>query len=325
MKEPSMKIRRLFMALLLACLWGTASAQYPPGDRPIRFFVPFPPGSGTDTATRLLAEALAVSLKRPVLVENRPGANATIASTIVVKSAPDGFTLIMVGGSVTNATYLIRNLNYDPLNDLAPIYYFASSPLALYVAADSPAKSFPMFVELAKTQAGKLSYGSNSVNARVAMAEVMNSMNIELIHVPYKGVPQALNDIAGGVLTTTFADIGTGASFTAAGKIRPLALMKRTRSPRAPDLPTLYEFGYQGHEVINWTGVFAPAKTPPELVQYLAREIRAIAARPDFKERFERVGLDLNQGGTPEAFSAYLRQEYEVMGRVIKRLGIEPE
>ena len=321
-----MKLPRLALALI-ACLGCTCSiAQYPSGDRPIRLVVPFTAGSGTDTATRLLTDALSPSIKRSFIVENRPGAGATIGTGAVAKATPDGFTLVMVGGTaVTSAPFLFRNLPYDPATELAPVYFLASSPLALFVSIDSPYKSFAEFVSGAKSQPGKLSYGAHTVTSRVATEVIRQSMGIDLVHVPYKGLPQALNDIAGGVLTTIFGDLSGSAPFVSSGKVRALALMKKTRSPRMPDVPTVYELGYQGHEVINWTGVFAPAKTPPDIVAYLAREIRAIADRPDFKERFERVGLDLHQGGTPESFAAFVRQDMDAMGTVIRRLGITPE
>ena len=317
---------RILAALVAACIAPCAFAQYPAGDRPIRLIVPFAAGSGTDTASRLLSEALSPAIRRPIIVENRPGAGATIGTAAAAKSPPDGFTLVMVGGTaVTSAQFLFRNLGYDPITELAPVYYVASSPLALFVNADSPYRSFADFLAAAKAEPGRITYGAHTVTSRVATEVFRQHMGMDLVYVPYKSLPQALNDIGGGVLATIFGDLSGSAPFVASGKVRALALMKRSRSPRMAGVPTVYELGYQGHEVINWTGVFAPARTPGEIIGYLAREIRAIADRPDFRERFERVGLDLNQGGTPEAFAAFVRQDHEAMGSVIRRLGITPE
>lgn len=312
----------VFAAVLHA---GVAAAQYT-GDRPVRLVIPFTPGSGTDLAARILAEALAESIKRPVVPDNRPGALGTIGTAAVAKSTPDGHTLLMIGGTaISSAPFMMKNLAYDPLKDLAPVYLVATSPLALFVAADSPAKSFQDFVGMAKAQPGKLSYGAHVATNRVAMEVIKQAMGIDLVYVPYKGAPQALNDVAANVIATMFADLSGATPLVRANKVRPLALFQRTRSPRIPDVPTVYELGYTGHEVINWTGVFAPAGTPPALVDSLAREIAAIAARPEIKERYERVGLELRQAGTPQSFAAFVKQDYDAMGPIITALGIQAE
>ncbi|MCL4182031.1 MAG: tripartite tricarboxylate transporter substrate binding protein [Burkholderiaceae bacterium] len=321
-----MNPRRLLLAVALSVSCGAALAQFPPGDRPIHLIVPFTPGSGTDTAARLLAEELAPVIKRRIVVDNRAGASGTIGTASVAKSPPDGLTLVMIGGTgIVSAPFVFRNLPYDPVKDLKPVYFVASSPLALFVAADSPARSFQDLIDSAKAQPGKLTYAAHNITNRVAMEVIKQSMSVDVIHVPYKSMPQALGDVATGRVTAMFNDLSGSAQFVAAGKIRPLAIMRRARSPRIPDVPTVYEFGYRGHEVINWTGVFAPAGTPPEIVEFLANAIRSIAQEPRLVERFENLGLGLRQGGTPESLENFVRQDIDAMGKVIRHLEIVPE
>ncbi|MCL4745417.1 MAG: tripartite tricarboxylate transporter substrate binding protein [Burkholderiaceae bacterium] len=320
-----MKLYRALLAVLLSAVSGVGAAQYPPGDQPIRLVVPFTPGSGTDIAARLLAEALTPALKRPVIVDNRAGALGTIGTAFVAKSPPDGFTLVMVGGTgIVSAPFVFPSLAYDPVRDLEPVYFVASSPLALLVAADAPEKSFSDLIGTAKVQPGKLTYAAHNITNRLAMEVIKQSMGVDLVYVAYKSMPQALTDIAAGRVTAMFNDLSGSSQFMAAGKVRPLALMKRTRSQRVPDVPTVYELGYQGHEVINWTGLFVPKGTPREIVDRLAREIRTIAERPQLKERFESLGLELNQGGTPEALAKFVQSDIDAMGPIIRKLGISP-
>ena len=321
-----MKLHRCAFAVLLSLACGIATAQYPAGDRPIRLVVPFTPGSGTDTAARLIAGALAPILKRPIIVDNRAGAGGTIGTASVAKSPPDGFTLVMIGGTgIVSAPFVFRNLSYNPVNDLKPVYLVARSPLALYVASDSGEETFSKLIATAKAQPGKLTYAAHNITNRVAMEVIKQSTGVDLIYVAYKSMPEALGDVATGRVTAMFNDLSGSAPFVAAGKVRPLAIMRRERSPRVPGVPTVYELGYQGHEVINWTGIFAPAGTPSEIVNFLAREIRTLAEDPQLKDRFENLGLELNQGGTQESFAAFVQRDIEGMGAVIPRLGITPQ
>lgn len=312
-------------AFILALVALTAQAQYT-SDRPIRLIVPFAAGSGTDLAARIMGEALAEVVKRPIVIDNRPGAMGTIGIEATAKAAPDGHTLVMSGGSaLSSAPHLMKHLPYDPQRDLAPVYFLASSPLGLWVAQNAPYKDFQALLEAARAAPGKLNYGTHVATTLVAMELVKHSIGFEIPYVRYKSAPQGLNDVAAGLLTTMFADLSGSLPLARAGKIRALAVFKRSRAALAPDVPTVYELGYSGHEMFNWTGVFTTAKTPPALVNYLNAEIGKIAARADISERYAKVGLDLHQTASPESLAEFIREESAAVGAVIKRLGIAPE
>jgi tripartite-type tricarboxylate transporter receptor subunit TctC len=320
-----MRVVRPLLAIAFALAATASHAQYVT-DRPIRMIVPFAPGSGTDVAARLLAAALADSIKRPIVIENKPGALATIGTDAAAKSPPDGHTIVATGSTaLAAAPSLLKKLPYDPVADFAPIYLLATAPLALFVSSESPAKDLQGLVAEAKARPGKLSYASGNATGAVAGEMLKQFAGIDIFHVPYKASPQALNDVAGGQVTMMFNDIAGATPLVKAGKLRPLAVTSRARARALPEVPSLYDAGYRGYELYNWVGILAPAKTSPEIVGYLAREIAKVAAQPEFKEKFERVGLDLVTDSSPEAFAAYIRTETANWSRQIKAAGIEPE
>lgn len=329
--KPAMRIggtfaRAVVGALLGVLAAGSAHAQLPPGDRAVRLIVPFATGSGTDVAARLLATDLADAIKRPVVVENRPGALATIGTDLAAKAAPDGLTIVATGNTaIAAAPSLLRSMPYDPVTDLAPVALLARAPLALFVGAGAPAKNLAELIAQAKASPGRLSYASGNATGAVAGEMLKQRAGIDLLHVPYKNAPQALTDLAGGVVNLMFNDIAGATPLLKAGRIRPLAITSRERSPVLPDVPSLFESGLAGFELYNWVGIFAPARTPPAAVNYLAEEIARITARPDFRARFARVGLDLVSGGTPDTFATFVRDEIEQWGRMIKASGLQPE
>lgn len=312
------------LALVLG-LTGSARAQYS-SDKPIRMLVPFAPGSGTDVSARMLAQSLSEAIKRPVVIENRPGALGTIATDIAAKAAPDGHTLVATGNTALAAgPSLFKKLPYDPVNDFSPIYLLATAPLALFVKSDSPARSLQDLVGIAKAQPGKLSYASGNATGVVAGELLKQLAGVDLLHVPYKNSPQALTDVASGVVTMMFNDLAGATPLMKAGRIRALAITSRARSAVLPDVPSLYEAGYRGYELYNWVGILAPAKTPREIVNFLAREIGRITLRPEIKERFDRVGLDLVTSSGPAEFAAFIDREIALWSRQIRAAGIQPE
>ena len=319
-----MTARTLLAAFLIAASGG-AAAQLP-GDRPVRLIVPFAAGTGTDVAARLLATSLQESIKRPIVIENRPGALAIIGTDAAAKAAPDGLTLVATGSTaIAAAPSLFKKLPYDPVNDLAPVSLVATATLALFVANESPVNTLRDLIATAKSQPGKLSYASGNATGAVAGEMLKQAAGIEIFHVPYKNAPQALNDVAGNTVSMMFNDITGATPLMKAGKLRALAVTSRARSKLLPDTPSLVEAGFAGYELYNWVGIFAPAKTPPEILAYYAQEIARIAARPDFRERFERVGLDLATGSTPASFAEFVRKEIALWSRQIKAAGILPE
>ena len=316
---------RRIALLALAGFVGSASAQLPP-ERPVKLVVPFAAGSGTDISARLLATALQEALKRPIVVENRPGALATIGTDVVAKAAPDGLTIGATGSTaISAAPSLFKKLPYDPVNDLAPVSLLATASLALFVSSESPAKSLREFVALAKGRPGQLSYASGNATGAVGGEMLKQFAAINLIHVPYKASPQALNDVAAGTVSAMFNDITGATALMRAGKLRALAVTSRERSHLLPEVPTLIESGYPGYELYNWVGIFAPARTPADIVELYAREIAAAVARPELREKFERVGLTLAQNSTPVNFTEFIRHDIATWSTQIKAAGIQPE
>jgi tripartite-type tricarboxylate transporter receptor subunit TctC len=320
-------MRRLpaVLAATFALVVNDAAAQLQ-GDRPIRLIVPFAAGSGTDVSARLLATSLSESMKRAIVIENRPGALATIGTDAAAKSPPDGHTLVATGSTaIAAAPSLFKSLPYDPVKDLAPVALVATAPLALFVSAESPVRTVQDLVALARAQPGKLNYASGNATGAVAGEMLKQSAGVDLFHVPYKNSPQALNDLAGGQVSMMFNDIAGATPLLKAGKIRAIAITSRTRSRLLPDVPTMAEAGFANYELYNWVGIFAPAKTPADTVAYLSREIAKVIAQPEFRERFERVGLDLAAPGTPAEFGAFVLREIDLWSRQIRAAGIQPE
>jgi tripartite-type tricarboxylate transporter receptor subunit TctC len=211
------------------------------------------------------------------------------------------------------------------VNDLAPVSLLATAPLALFVSSESPAKSLRELIAQARGQPGRLAYASGNASGAVAGEMLKQFAGIDIFHVPYKNSPQALNDVAAGQVAMMFNDIAGATPLMKAGRLRPLAITSRTRSKVLPDVPSLYESGYQGYELYNWVGIFAPARTPRDAIAYLHRGIVKAAEQLSFKERFERVGLDLSLSASPEEFAGFVRKEIENWSRQIKAAGIQPE
>ena len=322
MRRPTL-IR--FVALALALFGASSLAQLPP-ERNVRLIVPFAPGSGTDVAARLLAASLQESIKRPIVVENRPGALATIGTDIAAKATPDGLTLVATGSTaISAAPSLFKKLPYDPVKDLEPVSLLATASLALFVGSERAARSLKELIALVRSQPGKLTYASGNATGAVAGEMLKQFAGIDVFHVPYKNSPQALSDVAGGTVSMMFNDITGASPLMRAGKLRALAVTSRERAPLLPDVPTLYESGFQGYELYNWVGIFAPGKTPADVVTFYAREIAAITARPDFSERFGRVGLIAAQNSTPASFSEFVKKDIANWSVQIKAAGIQPE
>ena len=214
---------------------------------------------------------------------------------------------------------------YDPVKDFSPIYLLATAALALFVATDSSAKTLQDLIVLARAQPGKLSFASGNATGVVGGELLKQLAEIDLLHVPYKNSPQALIDVASGTVTMMFNDLAGATPLMKAGRIRALAITSKVRSPVLPDVPSLYESGYQSYELYNWVGILAPAGTPREIVNFLAVEIGKITVKPDIKERFGRVGLDLVASSGPAEFGAFIAREIALWSRQIKAAGLQPQ
>jgi tripartite-type tricarboxylate transporter receptor subunit TctC len=325
-----MRMRRVLGLLLIvamACLTPATSASaddYP--SRTVRIIVSYSAGGSNDIVARAVAAELAQKLGQTFLVENRPGAGGNIGADLVAKSAPDGYTLFMGAGAHALAPSLFKQLPYDIVRDFAPISIAATSGYVLVVNPEVPVKSVPELVDLAKSQPGKLNYASGGRGTPLHLAaELFKSMTgTDIAHVPYVGDTPALLDVLAGHVQLSFMSVAATAPQIKAGKLRALAVTTEHRTPALPDLPTLQELGFKGYDISTWWGLFAPAKTPPEIVQKLSDAMHEIVQRPALKEQFAPHGLDATSD-SPQEFADFVKQETERYAKIAKIAGIQPE
>jgi len=309
----------LFAAL---CAVGHAAAQAYPS-KPIRFIIPFPPGGPRDTQARLLGPKLTEAWGQPVVIDNRAGANGAIGTEIAARSPADGHTLIMITAGEAAAVSLNPRLPYNLLRDFAPVAPFSSGPSILVVNNALPVKSVKEFLAYVRARPGQLNYGSAGNGApshlSVELLKVMTQIN--LTHVPYKGMAPALTDVIGGQIQLSLPTIPGALPHAQSGRLRALAVSSTKRSPAAPELPTLAEAGVPGYEATNWYGIAAPAGTPRTVVLRLNTEIARVLAMPDVRERLLNLGMEV-ETGSPEAFADYIKREIAKWAKVVKSAGI---
>jgi len=324
-------IRALRPVLLLCCaaLLCTAPlshAQVWPA-RPIRFVAPFPPGGPVDVLARLIAQKVTEKSGQPVVVENRPGAAGNLGIDMVAKAAPDGSTLLHVpAGNITINATLIRDMPFNWDRDFVPVTMIATAPNLLAVHPGVAARTVPELVALAKANPGKLTYGSPGIGSGLHLSGELfrREAGIDIVHVPYKGTTQAMNDLLGGQLTMMFGALPTLMPQVKAGKLRALAVTSAQRAVAAPDLPTIAESGLPGVDVSSWYAIMAPAKTPPDIVSAVADEVRRILALPEVRQTLDAQGL-APVGMRPAEFAAHIRRETAAWARVIRDANIKPE
>jgi len=319
-------MRRLFCSLV-ACLVLTGSAAHaqPYPSKSITIVVPFAAGSGTDSITRIVAQYLQTALGQSVVVENKVGASGVIAATYVARAAPDGYTLLMATNSTHSANpHLFKKLDYDPVKDFAPVARLGSYVFMLVVNKDVPAKTLPELVAYAKANPGKLTFASGNTTGIVAGETLKSKAGIDVLHVPYKSTPPAINDVLGGRVSMMFIDLAPGLEHVRAGNFRALAVTTRERSALLPELPSLAEAGISGYDVTSYAALFAPAGTPKEIVNKLNAAIQKIIADPEAKKRIAITGFDAFSG-PPESLAAFVQSELVNWGKLIKDAGIEPQ
>lgn len=314
----------LTWAVLVSLAWAGACAAQGWPTRPVRILVPFPAGSATDVLARIMARDYQDSLGQPVLVENRPGAGGNIASEALARSAPDGYTL-MIG---TNTQYaanvgLYRKLPYDPLKDFAPVARLGVNALVLLVRPDFPARTLAEFVTHAKARPGKLTAGFGSSSSQVSVAMLRTMGGLDVLDVPYKGIPLAVNDLMSGVVDFTFADTGNALSQVRGGTLRALAVTSEKRTPLAPDWPAIAEL-LPGYEVTAWFALAAPAGTPRDIVQRLHEVSARALAKPEVRDRLAAMGTTPAPLG-PEELAVFMRAEVAHWARLLAAAGIKPE
>ena len=315
---------RCLVALGLALAASTVNAQpYP--SKPITIVVPFAPGSGTNSITRIIAQYLQNALGQSVIVENKVGASGVLAATYVARAAPDGYTLLMATNSTHSANpYLFKKLDYDPVKDFAPVARLGSYVFMLVVNKDVPAKTLQELVAHAKANPGKLSYASGNTTGIVAGETFKTKAGVDILHVPYKSTPPAINDVLGGRVSMIVIDMAPGLEHVRAGNFRALAVTTKERSKLLPDLPSLAEAGIPGYDVTSYAALFAPAGTPKEIVDKLNAEVRKIIDNPEAKARIAVTGFDAFSG-PPESLAEFIKSELVNWGKLIKDAGIEPQ
>ena len=317
------RVRFLSALAFIAALPALAQG-YP--SRPVRFIVPFPPGSSTDAAARLVAQDLAVALRGQVVVDNRAGASGNIGTEIVARAAPDGHTLVL-GTTSTLAVAVVANakLGYDPIGDFAPISLIGSSPYVLAVHPALPATTLRELITLARAQPGRISYGSagNASLGHLAGELFAATTSTRLNHVPYKSSALAVIDVLSGRIELQWGSISPTLPHIRSGRLRALATTGITRVTALPDVPTAIEAGVPGYEVALWMGVLAPASTPATIVTLLNRQIVAIVTRPAMHEALIAQGLE-PMPGPAATFAAHIRSETHKWRRVAQTAGITP-
>jgi tripartite-type tricarboxylate transporter receptor subunit TctC len=312
------------LASLMALVPGARAEEAFPS-RAVHVFVPYPPGGAVDIIARTLGDELSKRWGQPVVIENRPGAGATIAEAATAKSTPDGYTIVLVASGHSILPYLYAKLSYDPLNDLVPISLVATSTNMVLVRADSPFKTVGDMLAAAKAGPGKLSYGhpGNGTSPHLSGELLKYMAKVDIAAVPYKGGAPSLNDLLGGHIPMSINNIPESIAQVRAGSVRILGVTTGTRSPFLPDVPAIAE-AVPGFDTGMWWGFLAPAGLPADVKAKLAKDCAEVVKLASIQERFNVLGA-APVGSTPEAFDAVIRADYEKWGPVIKAAGIHGE
>jgi tripartite-type tricarboxylate transporter receptor subunit TctC len=310
--------------VILAALLSTLAHAQPYPARPVKLVVPFPAGSATDHIARVVGNELQQALGQPFVVENKAGAQGSIAAAEVAKSAPDGYTL-MVGTNTPLAANpsLFKKLSYDPVKDFAPVARLGTISFMIMVRPDFPAQDLKGFLGHARANPGKLSAGYGSAGSQVSQALLRSMGKIDFIDVPYKGLPQAITDVLGGQISFTFADLANALAQIKGGKLRGIAVTSAKRSPLAPEVPAIAE-ELPGYELIAWFALVAPAGTPAPVLARLHELTAKSLAKPEVKARFDALGTDVAPMN-PEQLGGFIRSEIAKFAKLAKDAGIQPE
>jgi tripartite-type tricarboxylate transporter receptor subunit TctC len=318
-------LRTLLAAALTAVLAAplAARAQFPA--KPVRVLVPFPAGSATDTITRILANSVSQSAGQPVLVENKAGADGAIAAAEVAKSAADGYTLLMATNSPMSAVPAMKKTPpYDPVADFTPITDIGRYTFFIVIHPGVPAKTLAELIDYARAHPGKLNYATGNTTGIVSTAFFASQARIRMVHVPYKGEPQAITDLVAGRVQLMFCSSSTSLPHIREGKLRAVVTTLPKRSALLPEVPTIGEAGMPQFSITSWAGLFGPAKMPRDVVERLNREFGAAMARPDVQAAMERQAFALSSS-SPEQLGALVKEQIESYRRTLQAAGVEPE
>jgi tripartite-type tricarboxylate transporter receptor subunit TctC len=325
MKAAKATVAVLAAAVLGITLLSVAQAQgYPSG--PVRIIVPFTAGSATDIMARTVGERLSSALGQPVIVENRPGAGGSIGIALVAKAPPDGLTVGVVStGHVVNHV-LYKDLAYDTIRDFAGVAPLATLPSVLIVPPSLGAKSVKDLVAMAKAKPGQLNYGTAGVGsaAHINQEKFNQATGIQGVHIPFKGTPEILNETMGERIQLAWVPLVSSVGPIRDGKVVALAVSTPARSPTLPNVPTIAEAGYPGGEFNFWVGMLAPAKTPREIVNRLNAEVNKALQADDVRGRVAKLGAE-PMPMSPGQFDAFIKQQYEELGKVMRAAGATPQ
>ena len=318
-----MKFIFLVFSFVMAC---AANAQgYP--NRPVKVVVPWPPGQATDLAARIVADKLSQALGQPFVIENKPGAGGAIGTEQVVKSPPDGYTLLAASSGPISIMPNLQKTPYDPLTDLAPISLTNAVPFALVVHPSFPASNAREFVALVKANPGKYTFSSSGTGATAHLfGELFNSMaGLKAVHIPYKGTAAAMTDLISGQISYSVETVAATVGHIKGGRLKAFGVTSARRTEALPELPPLAEAAdIPGYECIAWGGYMAPQGTPRDVILRIAAEIQKAVQAGDLKERFVTLGMD-TASSTPEEMAAFMRREHARYGTIIKNAGIKIE
>jgi tripartite-type tricarboxylate transporter receptor subunit TctC len=320
------------MQKLLLVLVTTAALLHSPASRadnfpskPITLISVFGPGSASDTICRVIAQPLGAALKETVIVEDRAGANGALAALYTARAAPDGYTLLMATNSpLSAAPFLMKNVSYDPVKDFTAVTRVGSFTLMLVLNPSVPAKNVKELIEYAKNNPGKLSFASANTSGIVAGETLKHWAEIDMLHVPYKSSPPAIQDVLAGRVSMMFTDLTTGLPHVRSGALRALAVTRLNRSSLFPELPTLDEAGVTGFDMDSWAGIVAPARTPAAIVTQLSSELRKIIDSPDIKSTLGRIGFEAFSSA-PAELDDFIKVQLGKWGKMVKDAGIQPD
>lgn len=314
---------RLLVTLSAALFAANLHAQSYPS-HPVRLVVPFPAGSATDQIARVLGQELQAALGQPFIVDNKPGAQGTIAAEGVAKSAPDGYTLMVSTNTPQAAAVsLFKQLRYDPAKDFSPIARLGTISFMLMVKPEFPAKNLKEFIAHVKANPGKLSAGYGSSGSQVSQAMLRSMAKLDFVDVPYKGIPQAITDLMGGSIAFTFVDLANALAQAKGAKLRGLGVTSQRRSSLAPEVPAITE-EIRGYELIAWFALVAPANTPRDIVARLHDTTTRGLAKTEIVAKFGSLGTDVAPMN-PEELGGFIRSEIAKWARLTKEAGIEPQ
>jgi len=320
-------IVRIGAALAAFLICGTSAlAQQSFPTKPVHLLIPYPPGGAVDILGRTLGDELSKKWGQPVIIENRTGAGGTIASQVVAKSAPDGYTLVIVASGHAINPYIYSNLPYDTFKDFRPISLLGSSPNILLVAANSPYKTLADLLAAARAKPGSLSYGMAGIGTSTHLAgELLKYMTkVDIAAVSYKGGAPVINDLLGGHIPLSFNNIPESIGQIKGGNLRPLGVTSATRSPVLPDVPTIAEAGVPGYDTVVWWGLLGPGGLSADLVAKISKDCAGALHAPAVKQRLDNLGA-IVAGTSPADFAKLIRADYEKWGPIIKAAGMKGE